>query len=565
MSRLRSSIVLLALGCALGVGVPCATAVDPFPNTGIATLTSAHFMIHYSRDDRSTNCPEQAITQEVAGDILGRAERAYSFYKSWNFTPPALDSDGNGYYDISVDQLTTQRNTCVSYNPIDNSVPSDDDGTDKRWDALINPDVANPAGDTGYIHLDSKKGINFHVIAHEVFHLFELAADTSSDQWLQEGSAEWAAFRAESFLTPTDDSLGANPDRTTDCVGAECGDTELDKNGYPGWLLFEYLAEQYGQDAVRQVWTQAGTGVDKLAAYLPAARPLDKFYNDFATARLTGNFTLAAIQNKLPAAYATLTTPDTTGTMPTAYVNVNHLAARFVTLHHSSSTNLRAPCYAATLALKITLPAGVPSTPYYFSNTYGAAAQAFTVSGSIASLTVPWNTCAAAPDAWLSLPNDSWNPGLDGREFQIDATVTVDVNTPASPASPSGSTVTGPVVQAPLEALPPTLDLYAPEILRVKATNPVLRFVVFSSGEGQLQAVLGPTDLGKADLRAGNNDVRFALPKSLVAALRKTSSRSVLSLTSLAPNGDSGDTITRSVVIQPAPKKKPKKKTTKRH
>jgi hypothetical protein len=86
--------------------------------------------------------------------------------------------------------------------------------------------------------------------------------------------------------------------------------------------------------------------------------------------------------------------------------------------------------------------------------------------------------------------------------------------------------------------------------------------VVFASGEGQLHAMLGANDLGTSDLRAGNNDVRFVLPKALVAALRKTSSRNVLSLTSLAPNGDSGQTITRHVVIQPAPKKK---KPTKHH
>jgi hypothetical protein len=560
VSRLRSSIVLLALGCAFGVGVPCASAIDPFPNTGIATLHSAHFMIHYSRDDHSTLCPTAAITQEKAGDVLGWAERAYGFYTSWGYLPPAFDSGGNSHYNISVDEFDTLGNSCVSYDPISPSVPIDDDGTYKRWDALINPDTPT----TGFIHLESRKGLSFHVVAHEVFHLFErepTRMDPNAEQWLQEGTAEWAAFRAENFLTPTDRDRGVNPDRTADCVGSECGDTELDKNGYPGWLLFEYFAEQYGQDAVRQLWAKPGTGIGKFAAYLPATRPVDKFWNDFATARLSGNFTLAAIQDKLPTAQASFTTGDVTSSLPTVYLAVNHLAARYVTIHHADPANVRAPCYAATLTLTITIPTGVPSTPYFYANTYGASPRAFTVSGSKATLIVDdWNTCASSPDAWISLPNDSWNPGHDGTEFAIDADVTVDFDTPASPASPSNTkTVSAPVVEAPTTDPPPTLKLYAPEVLRLSARTRVLRFVVFASGSGQLQATLGSADLGTVGLRAGNNDVRFTLPKSLLTASRQATSRTILALTSLSLAGDSGDTITRRVVIQ-APKKKPKRR-----
>lgn len=569
MSRLRSSIVLLALATAFGVAVPCASAVDPFPNTGIVTMQSAHFQIHYNRQDISQQCPTMAITQEQAGDILGYAERAYDFYTSWGYPAPPLDSDGNGYYDISVDQFDVPANTCVSYNPIapPPTVPAEEDGSHKRWDALINPDNPN----TGFIHLDSRKGLNFHIVAHEVFHLFGLGLDSGAEQWLQEGSAEWATFRAESFLTPTDQDLGVNPDRTADCVGSDCGDTDLDRNGYPGWLLFEYLAERYGQDAVHQVWLKPGTGVDKLAAYL-APTTVESFYNDFAKTRLTGGLTLPAVKDKLPAAFATITAPDTTGALATTYANVNHLAARFVTIHHTNPANVRAPCYAATLALTITIPEGatpstpIPSTPYYYANTYGAAARPFVLSvdpvtgRTLAKLTInDWNTCASSPDAWIALPNDSWNPGLDGREFRIDGTVNVDVNTPASPASPSGTvSVPGPVIATPGSDPAPTLKLYAPEILRVSSTNRVLRFVIYSSGSGKLHAALGSSDLGTSALRAGNNDVRFTLPKTLVAALRRTSARSVLALTSLSPQGASGATITRGVVIQAPPKKKKK-------
>jgi hypothetical protein len=168
---------------------------------------------------------------------------------------------------------------------------------------------------------------------------------------------------------------------------------------------------------------------------------------------------------------------------------------------------------------------------------------------------VPWNTCSASPDAYLSLPNDSL--GLDGREFVITGTVTVDLNSPSAPSDPEpGTVVVGPVVAAPTTDPAPMLTMYAPEVLRVNARDRLLRFIIFSSGSGQLRAILGSVQLGTATLRAGDNDIRFRLPASLVSSLRRTASNNVLSLTSLSPSGTTGGTITRHVVIVPAKKRK---------
>ncbi|HZC29161.1 MAG TPA: hypothetical protein VE269_05420, partial [Gaiellaceae bacterium] len=385
---------------------------------------------------------------------------------------------------------------------------------------------------------------------------FQRAMTQSADQWLGEGSAEWAAFRAESFLTPTKQDLGSDPERTADCVGGECGDTELDRNGYPGWLLFEYLSERFGADAVKAVWTEAAahpasSGVADLANVLDTTygTTLSSFFNDYATARLNGNFAVAALKDVLPTTQAQVSVGDLSGALPTTNVAVNHLAVRFVALKHGLPADVRAPCYGATLSLNVAIPAGVVSTPYYYANTAGSTPQALSVSGSNASITVPWNTCAGSPDGFLSLPNDTWSPGLDGREFVVTGSVAVNLNAPASPSDPSGAKVAGPVVVAPATDPAPTLSIYAPELLRVSATTRVLRFIVYSSGSGKLRATLGSVDLGTASLRAGNNDVRWVLPGTLVSALRSTSSNNVLSLTSLSPSGVAGTTLTRHVVI----------------
>jgi hypothetical protein len=97
-------------------------------------------------------------------------------------------------------------------------------------------------------------------------------------------------------------------------------------------------------------------------------------------------------------------------------------------------------------------------------------------------------------------------------------------------------------------------------VLKVSSKTRLLRFVVFSSGDGKLGALLGATGLGSAALRGGNNDVRFVLPTILSQSLRTRSVSNVLQLTSMSPSGTKGATFTRHVVIQAAPKKKPAKK-----
>lgn len=542
--RLRSTLAALALlllAGSLTVSVPRASAIDPFPFTGIQTLSSAHFMVHYNRNDADATCND-AVTQEQAGDIAGMFERAYALYASWGY--PAPVDDGDTLVDVSVDDFSAG---CVSDGGIAVPAPLD------RWDALIT-DIA-PAG-AGEIHLDIDTAFSYRIVAHELFHLVENAMAPTADPWLQEGTAEWAATRATFAQGGTEDSAGG----TLDCVGSQCGDTEAEKNGYPGWMLIEYLAERYDDAKVKAVWDQATanpgiSATTDLAAVLTTSLPI--FYNDFANARLTGNFTFAPLKGALPAPVATIMVGGSTGSLPAGNVAVNHLAARYLALKHNVGTG---PCFEASLTINVAIPAGVESYPAYWAGTAGALAQPLTVSGSNASITVPWNTCADSPDASLSLPNDTLD--LDGREFVVTGTVSVDTTKPATAsAPPPGAHVIGTVVNAPTSDPAPTLKVYAPEVLRVSAKTRLLRFVVFSSGDGKLGAVLGSTGLGSASLRGGNNDVRFVLPTQLFQSLRSKSASNILRLTSQSPSGAKGATFTRHVVVQapPKPKKKSKK------
>jgi hypothetical protein len=234
-SRFILPFALVALAASLAVGVPRAAATDPFPTTGVVTLSSDHFVLHYWRDG---SCPSAAITQEHAGEVRGMAERAYAFYSAMGYTAPASATD------VSADDFTIG---CFAFGIPPGATPAPLD----RWDAILGTEL----------HLSSATGLGYHVIAHEVFHLFEeTAAPSGLDPWLEEGLAEWAAVRADAAVG----GLELSPDRTMDCVGSECGDSEFDKNGYPGWVFFEYLAESSGDAKIKSV-------LDRLLRIRPGA------------------------------------------------------------------------------------------------------------------------------------------------------------------------------------------------------------------------------------------------------------------------------------------------------
>ena len=554
-SRFLLPFLVVALAASLAVGVPRGAATDPFPTTGIATLSSDHFKIHFSRD--VSPCPNAAISQEQAGEILGMAERAYALYSGWGYTAPIPDSgSGDALVDISVDDLTA---LCIPYGSIPGTTPP----PPNRWDAIIAPVAPVGAAD---VHLNVLSGLDYPVLAHVVFHLFENAVAPGADQWLREGLAEWASVRANTAAG----GLELNPDRTMDCVGSECGDSEFDRNGYPGWMLFEYLAERFGDATVKSVLDAAAanpgwTGTHALSSVVqPLGPTLGKFFEDYTTARLTGNFTSVALAGVLPKTQGTIVVGSSSGAISPVTLAVNHLAVRFVDLAHGLDTDT-GPCFSASLALKVVLPAGVASTPYYSANVKGSVAQAFAVSGTTATLTVPWNTCGASPHAYVSLPNETNDvvpPALDGREFTVSGTVTVDKSKPASASeAPPGVKIIGPVIQTPTTDPAPDLTLHAPELIRVSAKTRLLRFIVFSSGDGTLKATLGSTWLGSAGLHAGNNDVRYVLPTQLLKSLRKTNTpANVLTLTSYSSGGSQGASVTRRVAMQPVPKPKKRRR-----
>jgi hypothetical protein len=535
MALRRPFVAAAIVACAslvLGVAPASARPIG-YPDT----ITSAHFQIHYTGDSTATD----RVTDQTAADTANIAENAYTAVTQTYGYPPPMD-DGDGKIDVWIGSTGSADITGFAF-----------------------PDLLSNQT-SGYILLDSSTGLNAHTIAHELFHLVQFGLWLPTDGWLLESTAEWTGFRFEGFPDNISGSLAA-PDMSLDCIGDKCGNDDYERGGYSRWSFFEYLSERFGSTIVKDVLDRGAALGDPtvpamtLLSDVLAAKgtSLSSVFTDWTIANLNGDYTAAGLQGVLPQAYSQLGTGADSATLPTQQVAVNHLAARYLVFQRGDGSDNA--CYAASLTVNVAIPAGIDAHPYFYWPAVGATPLPLTISGSTASITVPWDTCAWPYGGYLVLQNPSTT--ADAQVFTVSGSLDVDKTKPASAtAPPPPVSVWGPVVPAPSTDPAPTLTVHAPEVLRVSAKTRLLRFVVYSNGEGKLQATLGSAALGTATLRTGNNDIRFVLPKTVFASIRATkASANTLTLTSFSPQGTVGTTFTRHVTVQkPATKpKKPKK------
>ena len=540
----RFPAALAVLGACAAFAAAPATAARP----GLAPaypelLTTPHFQIHYTGagplpPGPPTPNPER-IVHQTASDLGALAEQAYAtIVTGWGYPAP-LD-DGDGKIDVWVQDLAAGTLGSATADGVGNT-------------------------STGWIAIDVAYATSQQVIAHELFHLVQFAVWIPADAWLLEGTAEWAGFAADGYkpLSGTLADTLAAPDMSLDCVTDACGDDGYETGGYSRWSFFEYMSERFGATFVKDVFARgatladpAQTGVSLLASTLESkGKTLGDVFTDYTSAHVAGGYEVTGLKGVPPATYATIPTGTVTGALPIQRVSVNHLAARYLKLTRAGSdTGL---CHSATLALTVALPAGIGARPSFYSSSLGGGAVPLTINGTTASLSVPWNTCSASPYGYLSLPNPTLTS--DAQVFTVSGSLTVDTSTVVTTSSPPAALFTGTTVASPTTSVAPSIFVYGAQIVRVSAADRMVRLIVFSSGPGLLRAAVGQTDLGTDQLRAGNNDVRFRLPPSAVAALRTAlrirAAGSVLTLTSLSTQGAAGTKLARKLVVITPPKR----------
>lgn len=494
-------------------------------------LTTPHFQVHYGGGPT----PE-GITHQDAADLALLAENAYStLVTGWGYPAPLFDGDSRT--DIWVQDLSLLG--VLGY---------------------AEQDAAGPTS-SGWFTLDVTAIKTQAVVAHEFMHLIQYATWVPADSWLLEGTAEWAGFQTSGYRpfggVPIAVTRGA-PDMSLDCVSLACGyqGDPYEVGGYSRWPFFQYLTERFGTNIVRDVFSRGAaladptlTGVELVDSTLvQKGTTLSNVYGDFTFADIAGNFQVAGIKGKPPAAYSSLPTGSSTVALPVLRVPVNHLSTRYLRLLRGGASG--GTCYAATLSLAVAIPTGIASRPSFWYSALGANPIALSVSNGTGTVTVPWDTCTGGQDGYLSLPNQ--NLTADAETFTVSGTLTVDTNTIASPLTPPVPTYVGPDADS-ADGIAPAIRVYGAQVVRVPTGSRKVRLIVFSSGPGTLRAAVGGKTLGTYSLRAGNNDIRFRVSAKTLQALRSTAAtrpaKNVLTLTSLSTTGTKGKTITRKLVV----------------
>jgi hypothetical protein len=590
-----------ALGAALGVALAAGVLAGSAPAAPVRpasdhTLTSAegHFMVHYYTCVTPASdqpCPDYA-TQTEAGDIAALAERAYTLYTSWGLTPPVSDGDEIDIYLKDLPDDTTLPSLEAYAQPDNNVGPAPAPSSGMIW--LSTPTVMqNSFTKVSGLSLPQEEE---KAVANELFVLFAFAKwvpRNPGDYWLIDSLAEWAAFTdlgypsgaAVTNLGPPDialdcrDDLSPLPPPAPALPFRMCDPDRYTELGYTRWAFWQTLENRFGSTFPSLISSVLANGAAlDSGPMVPVATTalsnaiaangssLANVFSGYTNDLMDGSFGVPALAAIRPPAYtaatvgtASLTAP-LTAPITIAKIPVNHFSARYVTFERGDGDGSHA-CFASTLGIKVTwLPAsGVAPQPYFYWDVSGSRPQPLSVSGNSATLTVPWDTCDwGTVRGWLSLPNPS--PTVDAADFTVQITShAVDLNTPATAAvAPSPTSVWGTTVPVPTSDVAPSVDVFGPELLKLSAAAPAIQLIVGSSGPGMLNATLGATVLGSRPLRAGNNDLRFVVPKAMLTSLRRSASAaSLLTLTPMSPSGTAGTAVTRRVVVTALPKPKP--------
>lgn len=558
MARLRRFLIVTTVLAALaGVGSSRALADQPVPppcspqsaqvaavSTTPSILSSPHFDIWYN-DTPGTGY----VTETEAGDLGALAEQSYAGFAAQGFPTP--DVDPSGKIDIYVIDMTSyglSSEVCDGSFYFDSGTIGDPgEGISVGWD--IFSDVEN-----SFFTSPSYPGFG--------------------DDWLPAAAAQWAAAKADGYPSASLADVGPS-DMSLDCWDdtwgtARCSTTLYENLGLSRWPFLEYLAERFGTLFIDEVLTDANAANSSYTglanALVAHGTTFSDAFNAWTTAELTGSYSASVLQGRKPTAYPPVVSTGTkAGSVASVQVPVDHLATRYIEFTRGDGTTTGA-CYQATLSLSVTIPTGTLSKPTFYWTASGSTPVALSISGSTASASVPWDTCTwSGPVGLLSLPNAS--AAVNSATFVVNASMTVDLTQPVTPTlPPAGVSLNTPVVQVPSTDVAPTIAVFGPELLKLAAGNRQLRLIVQSSSTGSLQAAIGSVSLGSAGLRAGNNDVRFTIPESLVSALRRSAGTNLLTLTPVSSTGAAtGQAVTRTVSIAPAkpaakPKAKPKAK-----
>ena len=388
-----------------------------------AFVDSTNFRVHYQSD--AVNLSTYAITATQAGDIAALAERALAAETADGYPMPPSDGalGGDGRIDIYVEDFSSfpgvLGTTSRGFQRADDVVLSSSSrGT---CPSRRSRSTRSPTSCSTLVQF----GIWFST---RTLRLLAVRGERRVDGL---PCRRLSRARPASGL-PTCRSTAATRLATRSATSP----TTTSANGYSRWPFFEYLIEQYGSSFVKDIFAQGMAGSPSTtatgalsAALATKGTTLADTYDNWIAADVSSAYTVPSLQAKPPEVYgAPISTGTATTTLPVQKVTVNHLATRILQFDRGGGSATGA-CYAATLGLTVTLPAGTSRKPVFYWNMPGTPLVALSVNGNTATATIPWDTCQwPSAHGYLALPNASTT--VDAADFLVKTTLTVDLSTP---------------------------------------------------------------------------------------------------------------------------------------
>ena len=363
------------------------------PAGGPNHLESAHFTVDYDGDKTAPDY----VTETQAGDILAAAERAYAAYAALGYPAPLVDAI-SGKTGFSIIDLSATGFSSI-YCDGDQDFDSNDVGTD----------------DTAY-------SVGFDVFGQIALGLTPNVSNSYPDVWLIQGVKLLGLLQGAGLPR----GLGRRPRPLSRCR-SNCQDQNgtqaCSKDGYENegqsrWPFYEYLAERFGQTFFLEVFADANAAGDD--ADRSPKRP-DRARNNARRRirRLSPRSSWPAAGQPRRSTWRLRRSPERRSRPELQRATPRRRPSASITSRRATSRSTAATatashaCFAATLTIHVSIPAGVTSQPTFYWNGTGGTPVALNVSGTNATATVPWDTCTWANKGVLSLPNTSLDDERD--------------------------------------------------------------------------------------------------------------------------------------------------------
>ncbi|MBN1963670.1 MAG: hypothetical protein JW910_03420 [Anaerolineae bacterium] len=226
-------------------------AVRPYLSGSEQTVITKYFVVHYTASGYDAVTPEYL---DMAVEMLDTVWQTEVDQFGWPAPPADCGEGGDERYDVYLLDTLGSEDAMGYTSPEELVGDNPNSPLIEGWATY-----SYLAIDNDFDGWDDPRAALYATAAHEFHHAIQFGYDIGdSGEWLYEATASWMetqVFPVEEDATPYIVDLFDLPDL---CVGSTPDDPYYGTRIYAEWLIIDSIAQDYGTEAIQQLWQLIG-------------------------------------------------------------------------------------------------------------------------------------------------------------------------------------------------------------------------------------------------------------------------------------------------------------------